>query len=262
MNNFNLPEGFDLNRSMNTLYDTGEYFVRLPYRASGSFEEEYHETVFDPDGRIRDLTSEDEKRHKLANFQGEILDELKGFSKIPRKIMDVGCGPGWLLSALDGHWEKYGVEVSSFAAKIAQSYGDVEAVSIENYRHPKNEFDVVVIHHVIEHLTDPSLAISKIYEMLKPGGLLIIGTPDFDCGAARRYGNDFRLLHDKTHVSLFSNDSMHRFLRDMGFKVQKVEYPFFDTTFFNEVNLMRLLENKSISPPFYGSVMTFFAVKP
>ena len=91
---------------------------------------------------------------------------------------------------------------------------------------------------------------------------MIIGTPDFDCGAARRYGNDFRLLHDKTHVSLFSNDSMHRFLRDMGFKVQKVEYPFFDTTFFNEVNLMRLLENKSISPPFYGSVMTFFAVKP
>ena len=72
-----------------------------------------------------------------------------------------------------------------FAAKIAQSYGDVEAVSIENYRHPKNEFDVVVIHHVIEHLTDPSLAISKICKMLKPGGLLIIGTPDFDCGAAR-----------------------------------------------------------------------------
>ena len=103
--------------------------------------------------------------------------------------------------------------------------------------------------------------IKQIYAKLKPGGYLIIGTPDFDSGAARRYGEKFRLLHDPTHVSLFSNDSMHRFLRDNGFKINKVEYPYFDTEWFNEKTLMAMLKNNTVSPPFYGSTMTFICQK-
>lgn len=261
MSGYYLPEGFDLARSMNTLYETGDYYVKLPSRADGVFEEEYHKVAVDPDGCVRHLVSEEEKQHKLLNFQGEILEALSKFPKSPFKIMDIGCGPGWLLSALDDRWLKYGLEISEFAANIAQNHCNVVNVSIEDFENPKDEFDVVVMHHVIEHLKDPLVALSKIHEMLRPGGMLILGTPDFDCGAARRYGNNFRLLHDKTHISLFSNDSMHRFLRDNGFKIQRVEYPFFDTIFFNKESLIKLAERNIVSPPFYGSIMTFFCVK-
>ena len=117
------------------------------------------------------------------------------------------------------------------------------------------------MNHVIEHIKDPLLAIKKVKAMLKEGGTLIIGTPDFDSGAARRYNSNFRLLNDPTHISLFSSDSMHRFLRDVGFLINNVEYPFFETDWFTQENLIKLLNDKTISPPFYGSVMTFFCTK-
>ena len=96
---------------------------------------------------------------------------------------------------------------------------------------------------------------------LSTGLAHLVGTPNFDSAAARRYGNNFRLLHDDTHVSLFTEDSMHRLLRDCGFKIAKVEYPFFETKFFNKADILKVLDTDILSPPMHGSVMTFFAKK-
>jgi hypothetical protein len=93
--------------------------------------------------------------------------------------------------------------------------------------------------------------------LLKDKGTFIIGTPDFDSGCARRFGKNYRLMGPE-HIRLFSNDSMHRFLRDHGFKINKVEYPFFNSRLFNKENLMRLFDTSKVSPPFYGNYMTFF----
>jgi len=41
----------------------------------------------------------------------------------------------------------------------------------------------------------------------------------------------------------------------------KVEYPYFDTPWFNKDDLLKILNDKEISPPFYGSNMTFFCKK-
>ena len=59
-----------------------------------------------------------------------------------------------------------------------------------------------------------------------------------------------------------SNDSMHRFLRDHGFVIDRVEYPFFETRHFTLENLARLFDTSKISPPFYGNFMTFYCHKP
>ena len=117
------------------------------------------------------------------------------------------------------------------------------------------------MHHVIEHIKNPVTFIDEVKRILRPGGILIIGTPDFDSACARRYGKNFRLLNDPTHISLFSNDSMHRFLRDKNFRILKVEYPYFETRFFTKENLDRLFDIRKMSPPFYGSFMTFFCMK-
>ena len=190
----------------------------------------------------------------------EEIDEIvKNTNLEGKSILDIGCGPGWMLSALKDNWEKHGIEVSKFASNYAKKYcklhnGTLDTFSGEN-------FDVIIFYHVVEHLSDPISAIKKINKLLKKGGKLIIGTPDFDSGAARRYGSNFRLLHDKTHISLFSCDSMHRYLRDHGFKILDVSFPFFETPWFNKKDILRLFDKKNISPPFYGSSMTFLAEK-
>ena len=162
----------------------------------------------------------------------------------------------WLLSYLDDKWDKYGVEVSKLASKYASKHGKIFNGTLEEYN--EKDFNIIVMNHVIEHIKDPVKILRKIKSMLKKDGVFIIGTPDFDSGAARRYGKNFRLLNDPTHISLFSSDSMHRCLRDLGFLIEKVEYPYFDTYWFSKENLLKLLNADTISPPFYGSNMTFF----
>jgi len=242
----------NLTMLMNNLYNSLDYYASIPAEGVVNFEEDYqHKIEIDPDGNIRNLLLE--RRQSLAGVKN-ITDYLEGLSA--GKILDIGCGLGWILSSLGNGWDKHGIEISKFASKHASQFGNIYNGSIDEYS--GKEFDVIVMNHVIEHLSDPLGALNKIKSFLKPNGIFIIGTPDFDSAASRRYGSNFRLLHDPTHISLFSCDSMHRFLRDNGFKIMRVEFPFFDTPWFTKENLLRIIDRNGISPPFYGSIMTFF----
>ncbi len=238
---------------MANLYNTNQYFVSIDPE-SLDYEESYHMIAIDPDGKERKLL--EEREHSLAATK-EITDFLSQIK--PGKILDIGCGPGWILSSLDSKWDKYGIEISKFASNHASQFAKIHCGTLEDY--VERDFDVIIMNHVIEHIPEPISALTKIHSILKKGGIFIIGTPDFDSGAARRFGKNFRLLHDPTHVSLFSLDSMQRFLRDHGFKIKYVEFPFFDTVWFNEKDMMKMFDDKSISPPFYGSAMTFLCEK-
>jgi 2-polyprenyl-3-methyl-5-hydroxy-6-metoxy-1,4-benzoquinol methylase len=246
---------FKLQQLMIDLYKTEEYFASIPLRKTNGFEEDYHEVAIDPDGKKRYLLQE--RDHSLQGIK-EITDYLDETN--PGKILDIGCGLGWLLSSLDENWQKYGIEISEFASRHAKKFGSIHHGTLDDYS-TNVKFDVIVMNHVIEHIEKPVEALNVIKDMLSDNGVFIIGTPDFDSPAARRYGNSFRLLNDPTHISLFSSDSMHRCLRDQGYKILKVEYPYFETPFFNKENLLKMLDNEVISPPFYGSIMTFFVNK-
>ena len=243
MRNTNLKE------IIKKLYSEDLYYISIPPIHS-EYEETYHSVTIDPDGKKRYLL--DEREH---NIRG--MPEITGWvNNMPGgKILDIGCGPGWFLSSLGVEWDCHGVEISSFASDIAKNYAKIHNGTLDNY--DETSFDVIVINHVIEHITDPIPFLLKAKEMLKPNGIFIIGTPDFDSAAARRYGDNFRLLHDPTHVSLFSLDSMSRCLRDLGFHIDEIEFPYFETVWFNEKDLLKILDEKGISPPFYGSNMTF-----
>jgi SAM-dependent methyltransferase len=244
-----------LQKLMQGLYKTGDYFVSILPDEGNGYEAEYHKVTIDPDGKERHLLDEREQWLSGSKEITDYIDSLK-----PQKILDIGCGLGWLLSYLNDDWDKYGIEISKFASNHAKQFGKIHHGTLDDFSDNIN-FDVIVMNHVIEHLDFPVEALNKIINMLSDCGVLIIGTPDFDSAAARRYGSNFRLLNDPTHISLFSSDSMHRCLRDQGFKIIKVEYPYFETPWFNKDDLLRILDDKGISPPFYGSNMTFFCKK-
>ena len=233
------------------------YFVRRN-TTSSNYEQYWEGLQKDPDGIERDRTSSAEYTKFAENTKEEIafLNGLKGC-----KIIDVGCGVGYLLAALGEQWEKYGVEISEFAANKASKFGEIYIGELEQQKFNSNYFDVVVVYHVIEHVKDPIGLIKEIHRILKDGGTLLLGTPDFDSACARRFGNNYRLLHDKTHISLFSRESMCRMLRDYGFYIDRIECPFFDTEYFTKENLLRLFDTTKMSPPFYGNFLTFYCHK-
>ena len=214
--------------------------------------EAYWENPVDTDGNNRDRLKERDKYIRNNRTEIEYVKEnCKG------RIVDIGCGLGYFLSALPNSFEKHGVELSEYASKEARKYGEIR----KTLYYPRHYFDTVVSMHVIEHIEKPENFIKQIRKILRDNGMLIIGTPDFDSGCARRFGENYRLLHDDTHISLFTNESMFRFLRDNGFRIFKVDYPFFDTEYFTEENLLKMFDTDKISPPFYGNFMTFYCTK-
>lgn len=244
-----------LREGMKSLYQSGDFYLKRNRDVEFKFEENYHEVALDPDGVERHLL--DEREHALDGLR-DIINFVSTLE--PGKILDIGCGLGWFLSAVGESWNRKGIEVSKFASDHATEFASVFNGTLEEYPAEEDEFDVIVMNHVIEHLLAPEETIKIVKRILKKGGYFIVATPDFDSAAARRYGENFRLLHDQTHISLFSNDSLHRFLRSNDFSIVNVEYPYFDTEWFNESSLLRVLDENDVSPPFYGSVMTFFTI--
>ena len=250
-----LPESFDLCTEIRKLYVSKNYYIPL-VRENDFSEDTYWLDGIDPDGKKRNRISEKEQ------YLSDISTELNYINKLkPGKILDIGCGLGWLLSAVETGWKKYGVEISKYASENAAQYADITNDHFLNADYESNFFDLIVMHHVIEHMQDPIKNLKKAIKILKGNGIIIIATPDFDSGCARRFGNNYRLLHDSTHISLFSNDSMHRMLRDHLLEIDYVDYPYFNTKYFNQDSLNRLFNVEEISPAFYGNFMTFYCRK-
>ena len=250
-----LPKYFDLSVEMKKLYISKDYYAPIKRNNNFSKDDYWLESV-DPDGNKRNRI--DEKEQYISDISAEMdyINKLK-----PGKILDIGCGLGWLLSAVDDGWEKHGVEISQYASEYATKYANIKNDDFLNVDYDSNFFDLIVMHHVIEHMENPIENLKQAIRMLKDGGTMIIATPNFDSGCARLFGNNYRLLHDSTHISLFSDDSMQRMLRDHSLLVDYVDYPYFNTRYFNKENLNKLFKTNEISPAFYGNFMTFYCRK-
>ena len=210
----------------------------------------------DPDGSPRNRLTTVER----LTYLSDVEEELRFVSTLkPGRILDVGCGPGWFLSAIGQKWQKCGTEICEDAARMATSAG-VEMLSADLREQESGTFDVVVMHHVIEHLRDPCGMVAQVRRLLRTGGKLVLGTPDFWSPCALRFGDNYRLLHDPTHISLFSNESVHRLLVDYGFSVNDVKYPF-PKRYATAETFARWNDPTKVSPPWPGNFMTFYATK-
>jgi SAM-dependent methyltransferase len=225
-------------------------------KREGKWDESYWNGVTDPDGKVRDKTQEREKH--IA----ECRQELDYINALPAgRVLDVGCGLGFLLSAIDEKWEKHGVEISEYAAEQAMKYGTVFCGKIRGIMYPTNYFDVVLWYHVIEHLESPAEELLEIRRILKPGGKLVVGTPNFGCELARKAAENFRLLQDKTHVSLFTAESLQALLRDAFFEIEDVRYPYLGSEYHTSENLEKTFSPQKDCPPFQGNIVTVYAYK-
>lgn len=82
----------------------------------------------------------------------------------------------------------------------------------------KKRYDVITLSHVIEHVHDPYNTLKNCYDLLSPGGLLFIDTPNIDARSHRRFKENWRGLEAPRHLVIFNWESIFGVLKRCGFE--------------------------------------------
>jgi 2-polyprenyl-3-methyl-5-hydroxy-6-metoxy-1,4-benzoquinol methylase len=135
-------------------------------------------------------------------------------------LLDIGCAQGFFLfSASQAGYTAKGIEISKDAAEYAiREFGlGVEAKPFEQIQFPENHFDVVTLWQVLEHVPYPLTILKEVHRILKPGGLLVVSTPNIEGIPAkilRKKWWDIKRLH----INQFTTKTLMDILQNGGFK--------------------------------------------
>lgn len=138
------------------------------------------------------------------------------------RILDVGASTGdFLLAAKKKGWDVCGIEPNSSSCDVGKSKGiDVKCGFFEEeiVAELGGKFDVIHMGDVIEHVFDPVKFLKLAKKLLKPGGIVMIVTPDYNSLIAR-------LLQTKPleHVIFFTEKSLQLALKNAGFNSPKTQ---------------------------------------
>ncbi len=126
------------------------------------------------------------------------------------RVLDIGCGFG---EALGYHRSRgcdaYGVEADENVAKAAEKFGyNIRVGLFDSSLYEKAWFDYVTMDQVIEHVSNPVEMLADVGKVLKPGGLLVMSTPNPEGWGARIFGSYWAHWHIPYHQHFFSHASM------------------------------------------------------
>ena len=116
-------------------------------------------------------------------FQRHMVAYIKATELISGTVLEIGCGEGYGMEKLAKCSEKY-IGVDKFETKIPRSVIDNNDIVFHKMEIPPlnnieaNSIDFVVTFQVIEHIQDDNYFLKEIYRVLKPGGKLLLTTPN------------------------------------------------------------------------------------
>lgn len=140
------------------------------------------------------------------------------------RVLDIGCGFGESLGYhRDRGCDAHGVEADANILRVAQRHGLQVRVGLFDPSHyTPASFDVVTLDQVIEHVSDPVAVLRGVGQVLKPGGMLVLSTPNADGLGARLFGNRWIHWHTPYHQQFFSVQSMGLALQAAGLVLESV----------------------------------------
>ena len=146
------------------------------------------------------------------------------FRWVPRgvKVLDVGCGFGESLGYHRARGcEVWGVETDENILRVAERFAFKVRVGVFRAADfPRDYFDSVTLDQVIEHAADPVTLLRDAAAVLRPGGTVLVSTPNAQSLMARGLGPRWVHWHTPYHLQLFSKRSLTRAAEAAGLRVR------------------------------------------
>ncbi|OGA34630.1 MAG: hypothetical protein A2W81_02580 [Betaproteobacteria bacterium RIFCSPLOWO2_12_61_14] len=180
----------------------------------------------DSQGTLPKAGSEGGRLRRSKKFLDQIAILL---GQPPEKIrlLDVGCSSGaFLHAAVKLGFRAEGVEPAPKAAATAQAAGlKVHQGLLQEAGYADGQFDAITLFEVIEHLQHPQELLQECRRILRPGGILLVGTGNAGSWSMAAMGARWEYLHIARHgghVSFFNLGSLASLAQRSGFSVAAV----------------------------------------
>ena len=147
----------------------------------------------------------------------------------PKKILDIGCGEGWLLNTFHKHghqvtgidFSRYGLE--KFHPHLVDRLEQGDVYKILNKKIAvEDRYDIIILANVIEHVRDPKKLLQNIRAIMDPAALLILVVPN-DFSPLQEHLLEKAIVKSRywlyypDHLAYFNKESMENLLADLGY---------------------------------------------
>lgn len=141
------------------------------------------------------------------------------------RVLDVGAGQGTDVSyLLRRGYDAIGLEPNPRAVESCVARGiPVVQGTLDSHDFGPEQFDTILLNQVIEHLRAPQESLREVHRLLRPGGRVVIFTPNVESVPATVFSGDWAHWHIPYHLHLFGPAQLSRILRDAGFKVASLK---------------------------------------
>jgi SAM-dependent methyltransferase len=142
------------------------------------------------------------------------------------RVLDVGCGSSRVL---EGHRDLVGLDIQMHKLRYSRRYG-IQLVHGSIFALPFSDesFDCVVCSEVVEHIPAEEKPFDELIRVLKPGGRLILGTPDYDRWTWRAlewlYGRLAPGGYADEHITHYGRKGLSAYFIGRGLALERIEY--------------------------------------
>jgi 2-polyprenyl-3-methyl-5-hydroxy-6-metoxy-1,4-benzoquinol methylase len=157
-----------------------------------------------------------------------VVERIPDLGRPRQRVADIGCGEGGLCAELKaaGWTSVVGFDLSR--TRVSRARKKQSGPGIEFYDRafpdcgvPEASLDLVIMDNVVEHLPDPPTTLRSVARSLKPGGRLVLITPNLRSGQFRLLGRRWTVeLSPHAHIFLFTTQAISRLLSMCGLVVE------------------------------------------
>jgi len=154
-------------------------------------------------------------------------DELARFFSKPGRVLDIGCGEGLFLQNMKKlGWQVDGCEISDTAARRTEERigQPVHRGGFETMKVSGRPWDMVMLWHVLEHVSQPETLLREIHAATAPGAMLVIGIPNADSWQARLFGPDWFHLDPPRHLYSMNLSHLRQLAGRAGFEEMEIHH--------------------------------------
>lgn len=174
--------------------------------------------------------TEPPKRRMYQRRLEAIVADLQTSAETIR-LLDVGCADGRLLdwyqaSPVGFRLVTHGIDLSEAAVARARARGHhaVAGRFEEDRELEAGTYQLIFASHVIEHVEDPRGFAQRAADLLVPGGLFVVSTPNFDSVDVRRFQAHWGGNHFPRHWTFYDAQSIARLAEAVGLRAERVDY--------------------------------------